>query len=234
VSSTAVAFSEGFEEAARDEADRLKIEVERLRAEAARHLEVADELSARSLELELRAREIDEMLGVAPQLSLQVASHALGGEQLRLKAVEILAERRGPAFPIHYKDWYELVLDAGYRVHGRDPLATFLAQVTRSPVIASSSPNRGVYILDLDRATERAASRLRAAELALVRAQAAVNSASAGGPRVASESADLDQLRAKLALARKEHRAAQREAAEVARAQTVVSRVRRHGESAVA
>lgn len=225
-SGAAVAFSPGFEEAARSEADRLKVEVERLREEAARYLEVADELSARALELELRVREIEEMLGLAPQLSFRVTPDILGGEQLRLQAVEILAEGRGPGFPIHYREWYELLVSAGYRVQGQDPLATFLSQVTRSPVIASGSPNRGVYVLDVDGAIERAAARLRAAEVALVRAQAALNSAQARAGRADAIDPSVEELGAKLAVARREHRAARREAAEVARAQAIVTRVR--------
>jgi hypothetical protein len=34
---------------------------------------------------------------------------------------------------VHYRDWFDWVADGGFRVAGRDPLATFLAQVTRAP-----------------------------------------------------------------------------------------------------
>jgi hypothetical protein len=52
-----------------------------------------------------------------------------------------------------------LVTNAGYAVAGKDPLAVFLTQVTRSPVVRKSA-QPGVYEIDRDAAT-RIRSRLQ-------------------------------------------------------------------------
>jgi hypothetical protein len=142
--------------------------------------------------------------------------------------VEVLASGRGPGFPIHYRDWYDLLVRAGHRVQGRDPLATFLAQVARSPVIRSAAPNRGVYILDIDGAVERATAELREAELRLVRAQAEL-SATRTGRRRDARLGTLASLEESLILARREHSAKSRLAREVAQMQELVRRVRVEG-----
>jgi hypothetical protein len=33
---------------------------------------------------------------------------------------------------VHYRDWYTLLCAAGFRARGQDPLANFLAQISRS------------------------------------------------------------------------------------------------------
>ncbi len=48
---------------------------------------------------------------------------------------------------LHYRDWYEAVREAGYAVAGKDPLAVFLTQLSRSPAVRKSSQS-GVYELD--------------------------------------------------------------------------------------
>jgi hypothetical protein len=53
---------------------------------------------------------------------------------------------RAPA-ALHYRDWYEAVSAAGFNVAGKDPLAVFLTQISRSPVIRKSTQS-GVYELD--------------------------------------------------------------------------------------
>jgi hypothetical protein len=59
--------------------------------------------------------------------------------------------------PVHYRDWYALVEQAGFVPAGKDPLATFLTQLGRSPAVTRTS-EPGVYQLDHDfpyRATDR-------------------------------------------------------------------------------
>ena len=48
---------------------------------------------------------------------------------------------------LHYRDWYKAVREAGYAVAGKDPLAVFLTQLSRSPAVRKSSQS-GVYELD--------------------------------------------------------------------------------------
>src|SRR5262249_28303166 len=48
---------------------------------------------------------------------------------------------------LHYRRWYELLQDAGYAVAGKDPLAVFLTQVSRSPVVRKAT-EPGTYEVD--------------------------------------------------------------------------------------
>jgi hypothetical protein len=50
---------------------------------------------------------------------------------------------------VHYRTWFELVRQAGFIPAGKDPLASFLTQIARSPVVKRSTAP-GVYSLDLD------------------------------------------------------------------------------------
>jgi hypothetical protein len=62
---------------------------------------------------------------------------------------------------IHYRDWFELVQEDGVEIVGKDPLATFLTQITRSPVVVRVDEEQGVYALDPHGAYERARDRFR-------------------------------------------------------------------------
>ena len=86
----------------------------------------------------------------------------LRGARIREVAVILLASSPQPRRPIHYQKWYELVRDAGYAVAGRDPQATFLTQISRSPVIRRADAP-GTYALDFDapRALRAELGRLR-------------------------------------------------------------------------
>jgi len=61
----------------------------------------------------------------------------LRGPQIRETAVRVLAGSPH-AGAIHYRDWYQLLCDAGYEVAGKDPLAVFLTQITRSPLVGNA------------------------------------------------------------------------------------------------
>lgn len=81
----------------------------------------------------------------------------LKGARIRETAVRILAANSQPDAPVHYRDWFELVTAQGFMPTGKDPLATFLTQVGRSPVVQRTT-TAGMYMLDLDfpkRARER-------------------------------------------------------------------------------
>lgn len=89
----------------------------------------------------------------------------LRGAHIRVAAVQLMAAHLSETGAgIHYRDWYELFRSAGYEAAGKDPLATFLTQIGRSPVVKRSTES-GVYALEpefLDRAREQLA-RLRLA-----------------------------------------------------------------------
>ena len=123
-------------------ADRL----EALRAQSRRLHEVVDQVDADAAETARLLRQMDEMLGLAPQLSLD-AHGELRGQKLQEIAVELLRQQKGVGVEVHYKDWYGLLLEAGLVVGGRDPLATFLTQVGRAANVESVRPRSGLYRL---------------------------------------------------------------------------------------
>jgi hypothetical protein len=71
----------------------------------------------------------------------------LRGPAIREAAVGVLIAQPGPIDALHYRRWYELLLAAGFRVAGKDPLAVFLTQLSRSPLVRKTSAP-GVYEVD--------------------------------------------------------------------------------------
>lgn len=92
-------------------------------------------------------RGLDELVGLAPPVPLDADDGELGGRRLRELAVELLRARKGSGAAVHYTEWYELLRETGARVAGKDPLATFLTQVSRSPDVESVRPRSGFYRL---------------------------------------------------------------------------------------
>src|SRR5581483_3420433 len=85
------------------------------------------------------------------------AATVLRGAAIRETAVRVLAVFSEPEAPVHYRDWFELLIAQGFMPAGKDPLATFLTQIGRSPLVQRSTAS-GMYVLDLDyarRARER-------------------------------------------------------------------------------
>lgn len=72
----------------------------------------------------------------------------LRGPAIREVAVSLLATRGG-AESLHYRAWFDLLTAAGYQVAGKDPLAVFLTQLSRSPLVRKSTQT-GVYEIDRD------------------------------------------------------------------------------------
>lgn len=93
---------------------------------------------------------------VFPEASAEPPNGYLRGHEIRRVAVRLLIEHGVEGQPIHYSDWFSFLRDAGYDIAARDPLATFLTQIGRSPVVSKGS-DAGLYVLDLD-----APERLRA------------------------------------------------------------------------
>ena len=71
----------------------------------------------------------------------------LRGPAIREAAIRILVTQREPVDALHYRRWYKLVLEAGFSVAGKDPLAVFLTQLSRSPLVRKTS-TPGVYEVD--------------------------------------------------------------------------------------
>ncbi len=120
--------------------------LEALRAQAHRLHAIVDDVDADVAETAHLLRRMDEMLGIAPQLSLE-AQGELRGQKLQEVAVELLRQKKGAGVAVHYRDWFALMVDAGIEVAGKDPLSTFLTQVARSAAVESVRPRSGLYRL---------------------------------------------------------------------------------------
>lgn len=120
--------------AGRDRAERLQALAERARAQA--------EQDERAL------HELAGLLGMECQLCLESLDERLRGQRLQEIAMKVLGESEHPAGePVHYREWYRLLRAAGYAVGGKDPLATFLASVGRSPRVRSVGRRTGLYVV---------------------------------------------------------------------------------------
>jgi hypothetical protein len=117
-----------------------RMQVERLRA----LVERLEEQVARD---ERFLTELESACGLADQLRIEELDPVLRGERLREVALEVLAEEIGPGREIHYRDWFGLLQRAGHQIGGRDPLATFLAQVNRADGVVSIGRRSGLYRL---------------------------------------------------------------------------------------
>ena len=135
--------------------------LERQRAQLARE---ADALRASLARIEAGMAEIDALTARlddlattpsgkrhAPEPELPpVESHpddsqALRGPAIRTTAVALLVASGRDA--LHYREWFDLLTQAGYEVAGKDPLAVFLTQITRSPAVRKGA-RPGEYVLD--------------------------------------------------------------------------------------
>lgn len=109
----------------------------------------------------------------------------LRGPAIRAAAVKALRAHPQRPEALHYRRWFDLLNEAGYDVAGRDPLAVFLTQLSRSPLVRRSTQS-GVYELDL-----QAPTRLRQ-QLEDLQAQLRKLTASAS-----SSTADLGSIRSR-------------------------------------
>lgn len=121
--------------------------VEDLREQSQRLHELTERVDEELEEATRMLRSVEEMLGLAPQLSIDAYTGELRGRRLREIAVQVLRHRRDPGEVVHYREWYALLTDTGVRVAGKDPLATFLTQVSRAPEVESVRPRSGLYRL---------------------------------------------------------------------------------------
>jgi|SRR5579862_5236012 len=110
-------------------------------------LEAAARAEAESLANVIR--DLDEVLGVAPQIAICEIDEELRGERLREVALDVLRQKAGDGTPIHYREWFTALSDAGFRVLGKDPLATFLTQVSRIDRVERIGRRTGLYRLRL-------------------------------------------------------------------------------------
>jgi hypothetical protein len=143
-------------------------EREELGRHRARLLTARDELRKELADLDASLRELDERTRLLERLAAPrpeqasargdrtrsteeagdgVAVTSLRGPAIRRAAVEALLALPERPEALHYRDWYEALRASGFEVEGKDPLAVFLTQISRSPVIRKST-QPGVYELD--------------------------------------------------------------------------------------
>jgi hypothetical protein len=127
------------------------------RAELKRHRDrlhtEAQELREALARIEHGLTEIDERCALLERLAPAEQTDApnkrderlLRGPAIREAAVKVLVAHRRDA--IHYREWFELLTQTGHEVGGKDPLAVFLTQISRSPAVTKGS-QPGVYALD--------------------------------------------------------------------------------------
>lgn len=94
----------------------------------------------------------------APEPTVTNGDTVLRGARIREAAVRVLAANSQPDAPVHYRDWFELLTSQGFMPAGKDPLATFLTQIGRSPLVQRTTTS-GMYVLDLE-FSQRARQRL--------------------------------------------------------------------------
>lgn len=68
-------------------------------------------------------------------------------QRLREVAIQVLKRRKGRRATVHYKEWYYLLVEEGHKVAGKDPIASFLTQVSRAPEVEKVGRRSGLYRL---------------------------------------------------------------------------------------
>jgi hypothetical protein len=134
--------------------EELRLEHQRLRVRLAQSSEraerlraLAEQASAEVADEERLLAELAGILGLDAQTSIDSLDGRLRGRRLREVAVEVLTARLGAGEAIHYRAWFQLLREQGYSVAGKDPVATFLAQVSRSDRVEAIGSRSGLYAL---------------------------------------------------------------------------------------
>lgn len=122
-----------------------RIQEQRERADRLRAL--ADQVHEQTRQDEALLAELEGLVGIAPQLRLETLDAELRGKRLQEVAIELLEAEVGRGEPIHYREWFERLQARGHRISGRDPLANFLAQISRADGVERVGSRTGVYKL---------------------------------------------------------------------------------------
>jgi len=134
-------------ESLRREYEQMLVRAERGRDRAHRLRELAGQAALQVESDERLLRSLAEVLGISPQATIEDLGGALRGQRLREVAVEVLKKHHQPGDAVHYRDWFGLMQAENLAVAGRDPLATFLAQVSRSNAVEPVGRRTGRYRL---------------------------------------------------------------------------------------
>jgi hypothetical protein len=124
---------------------RSRISEARQRADRLRRL--AEHVERQAAADEHVLRELEGALGMRAQLQIEQLDLALSGKRVAEVAVAVAKRELSPGQVIHYKEWFALLQAAGFRVNGKDPLASFLAHVSRAPEVEAIGRRSGQYRL---------------------------------------------------------------------------------------
>lgn len=159
MSASASVSSTRLQRAAAAEQRQLARVRARVQARAGALRDELDRLERELADIDARDRLLAELTGApsgdrvetaAPRAADPGRSGAalLRGTAIRETAVRVACGLATPR-PLHYREWYELLVTAGYEIAGKDPLAVFLTQLSRSPVVRKTT-RAGVYEVDRD------------------------------------------------------------------------------------
>ena len=140
--------------AATAEQRRLQREINRVESRLATIEDEATGLRARHASLREKLRVLEILSTHEPakpprrgKTEASVAAPMLRGADIREVAVRVLVESMHSHRAIHYRTWYGLVVDRGISIGGKHPEASFLTQLTRSPVV-DRGPTAGTYLIN--------------------------------------------------------------------------------------
>jgi hypothetical protein len=131
----------------RSEFELLSKRVVQQQEQAERLRQLADQVEEQTGRDEHLLAEMASALGLSAQLRIDDLSARLRGQRLREVAVEVLETQWGADRDIHYREWFDLVQAEGYKIGGKDPLATFLSQVHRADEVEGMGHRSGRYRL---------------------------------------------------------------------------------------
>lgn len=138
-----------LKEALLQEASALAQRIESQAEQAERLRALADRIDQQTDQDRSALNDLQGLLGEAAQLRIDDLDRRLGGQQLERVAIRLLKERPEAGIGIHYREWFDLVQEAGYQVSGQNPLGTFLAQLNRSSAVERMGRRTGRYRLRL-------------------------------------------------------------------------------------
>jgi hypothetical protein len=197
MNSVAVSFSPRLRRAAAAERERLGKRLGRAKAKVRDHKGELAGAEAEVSEVEAGLAALLPLLGEDSPLPTPTPG-VLRGRAIREVAIEVLLRRGADAGSIHYRRWLALVeIEAG-PVAGKRPEAVFLNQVTRHPLVRSTT-KRGFYELDLG-ATARLETRVGELRRALASATAVEATEGSGSRRRGSGPVALELARTERAL----------------------------------
>lgn len=202
---TSTPTSTRFRRAAETERSRLVRRREKLAAQSATLEKELTALRDQMREIDGRIDSLRSLIGSdeprpssTQNLAPTEGKRELTGSAIRTTAVRVLANS-SHAGAIHYRQWLDLLQDAGYQVGGKRPDAVFLSQITRSPVVKATT-KAGVYQLDFE-APKRLGRNLEAL-------QEDLSQLAAGPPSSGAELAKRTRLQEEISLdIRRTHKA---------------------------